>query len=126
MNVEDLRNPFIVASYQGPDTTIDHNGYVKDGFLYVSHYRRGLVVFDASDPEQLHEVASFDTFLAPAGKQSGFRRRLGRLSVLPVRNGRDQRHQQWALRAARPRGDIGAAGGARLAFATLCGERRGG
>jgi hypothetical protein len=72
MNVEDLRNPFIVASYQGPDTTIDHNGYVKDGFLYVSHYRRGLVVFDAGDPEQLHEVASFDTFLAPAANEAGF------------------------------------------------------
>jgi len=72
MNVEDLRNPFIVASYQGPDTTIDHNGYVKDGFLYVSHYRRGLVVFDAGDPEQLHEVASFDTFLVPATNEAGF------------------------------------------------------
>jgi choice-of-anchor B domain-containing protein len=72
MNVDDLRNPFIVASYQGPDTTIDHNGYVKDGFLYVSHYRRGLVVFDAGDPEQLHEVASFDTFLAPAANEAGF------------------------------------------------------
>ena len=72
MNVEDLRNPFIVASYQGSDTTIDHNGYVKDGFLYVSHYRRGLVVFDAGDPEQLHEVASFDTFLVPATNEAGF------------------------------------------------------
>ena len=64
MNVDDLRNPFIVASYQGPGTATDHNGYVKGGFLYVSHYRRGLVVFDASEPEQLREVASFDTFLA--------------------------------------------------------------
>ena len=71
MNVDDLRNPFIVASYQGPDTSTDHNGYVKDGFLYVSHYRRGLVVFDVSDPEHLREVASFDTFLAPAGNSAG-------------------------------------------------------
>lgn len=71
MNVDDLRNPFIVASYQGPDTTTDHNGYVKDGFLYVSHYRRGLVVFDASDPLELQEVASFDSFLAPASNSAG-------------------------------------------------------
>lgn len=71
MNVEDLRNPFIVASYQGPDTTTDHNGYVRNGFLYVSHYRRGLVVFDAGEPEQLREVASFDTFLAPAANVAG-------------------------------------------------------
>ena len=40
---------------------------MKGSFLYVSHYRRGLVVFDVSDPEHLREVASFDTFLAPAG-----------------------------------------------------------
>jgi choice-of-anchor B domain-containing protein len=71
MNVDDLRNPFIVASYQGPDTTTDHNGYVKDGFLYVSHYRRGLVVFDASDPLELKEVASFDSFLAPVSNSAG-------------------------------------------------------
>jgi choice-of-anchor B domain-containing protein len=71
MNVEDLRNPFIVASYQGPDTTTDHNGYVKDGFLYVSHYRRGLVVFDASVPDALREVANLDTFLAPASNSAG-------------------------------------------------------
>ncbi len=71
MNVDDLRNPFIVASYQGPDTTTDHNGYVKDGFLYVSHYRRGLVVFDASDPLELKEVASFDSFLAPTSNSAG-------------------------------------------------------
>jgi choice-of-anchor B domain-containing protein len=71
MNVDDLRNPFIVASYQGPDTTTDHNGYVKDGFLYVSHYRRGLVVFDASDPHELKEVASFDSFLAPSTNSAG-------------------------------------------------------
>ena len=71
MNVDDLRNPFIVASYQGPGTATDHNGYVKGGFLYVSHYRRGLVVFDASEPEQLREVASFDTFLQPAADSAG-------------------------------------------------------
>ncbi len=71
MNVDDLRNPFIVASYQGPGTATDHNGYVKNGFLYVSHYRRGLVVFDASAPEELREVASFDTFLLPAADGAG-------------------------------------------------------
>jgi hypothetical protein len=70
MNVESLLNPYIVASYQGPDTTTDHNGYVKGGFLYVSHYRRGLVVFDAEEPEHLREVASLDTFLSPAPNEA--------------------------------------------------------
>lgn len=71
MNVDDLRNPFIVASYQGPDTTTDHNGYTKGKLLYVSHYRRGVVVFDSTDPAVLREVASFDTFLAPAANSAG-------------------------------------------------------
>jgi choice-of-anchor B domain-containing protein len=71
MNVDDLRNPFIQASYQGPDTTTDHNGYVKGSLLYVSHYRRGLVVFDASNPAQLRELSHFDTFLAPAANSAG-------------------------------------------------------
>ena len=72
MNVDDLRNPFIQASYQGPDTTIDHNGYTKGNLLYVSHYRRGLAVFDASDPMQLRQLSSFDTFVAPAANGAGF------------------------------------------------------
>ncbi len=71
MNVDDLRNPFIIASYQGPDTTTDHNGYTKGNLLYVSHYRRGLAVFDISNPAQLREVASFDTFLAPLANSAG-------------------------------------------------------
>jgi len=71
MNVDDLRNPFIVGSWQGPDTTTDHNGYTKGNLLYVSHYRRGLVVFDASNPAQLRELANFDTFLAPAANSAG-------------------------------------------------------
>ncbi|MGH8250934.1 MAG: choice-of-anchor B family protein [Steroidobacteraceae bacterium] len=71
MNVDDLRNPFIVGSYQGPDTTTDHNGYTRGDLLYVSHYRRGLVVFDASDPEELRELGSFDTFLEPAANSAG-------------------------------------------------------
>jgi choice-of-anchor B domain-containing protein len=72
MNVDDLRNPFIVASYQGPDTTTDHNGYTKGSLLYVSHYRRGLVIFDASTPSQLREIGHFDTFLSPAANVAGF------------------------------------------------------
>ncbi len=72
MNVDDLRNPFIQATYQGPDTTTDHNGYTKGNLLYVSHYRRGLVVFDVSNPMQLRELSHFDTFVSPAGNSAGF------------------------------------------------------
>ncbi len=71
MNLDDLRNPFIQVSYQGPDTTTDHNGYTKGDLYYVSHYRRGLVVFDVSNPMQLRELAYFDTFLSPAANSAG-------------------------------------------------------
>ena len=125
MNVDDLRNPFIVASYQGPDTTTDHNGYTKGGLLYVSHYRRGLVIFDASIPRNCGD-RDFDTFLAPAANSAGIRWRLGRLSVLPVGHGRHQRHQQRAVRPARPCGELrkARARSATSARAPRRGERR--
>ena len=71
MALDDLRAPSVVESYFGPNTTTDHNGYTKGDLYYVSHYRRGLVVFDASDPEELREVGSFDTFLAPVADSAG-------------------------------------------------------
>lgn len=71
MNLDNLRAPSVVTSYTGPTTTTDHNGYTKGNFYYVSHYRRGLAVFDVADPNQLREVAHFDTFLAPAANSAG-------------------------------------------------------
>ena len=83
MNVDSLINPFIVASYQGPDTTTDHNGYTKGSLLYVSHYRRGLVIFDASMPSQLREIGHFDTFLSPSANTAGFDGAWGVYPFLP-------------------------------------------
>jgi len=59
------------VSYTGPTTTTDHNGYFRGNYYYLSHYRRGVVVFDASDPAQLVEVAHFDNYLTPAGNSAG-------------------------------------------------------
>lgn len=71
MNLDNLRAPSIVTSYRGTTTTTDHNGYTKGSFYYVSHYRRGLAVFDAADPNQLREIAHFDTFLSPSANSAG-------------------------------------------------------
>jgi choice-of-anchor B domain-containing protein len=71
LDLADLRAPRIVTSYTGANTTTDHNGYVKGTRLYVSHYRRGVVVFDAAAPESLRELGYFDTFLAPAADAAG-------------------------------------------------------
>jgi choice-of-anchor B domain-containing protein len=71
MNLDDLRAPTIVTSYQTTGTTTDHNGYTKGNRYFVSHYRRGLVVFDVSNPAQLREIGAFDTFLVPAADTAG-------------------------------------------------------
>lgn len=71
MSLENLRAPTLVTSYTGATTTTDHNGYTKGSFYYVSHYRRGLVVFDVTNPNQMREVAHLDTFLAPAENSAG-------------------------------------------------------
>ena len=72
MDLGDLRAPSITVHNVGTTTTTDHNGYTKGSRYYVSHYRRGLVVFDAANPNQsLREIGSFDTFLAPAANTGG-------------------------------------------------------
>lgn len=71
MDLSNLRSPSIVTSYTGATTTTDHNGYTKGNLYYVSHYRRGLVVFDVTNPNQLREVGHLDTFLSPAPNSSG-------------------------------------------------------
>lgn len=71
LDISSLTEPVVRTSYTGPTNSTDHNGYVKGDRLYVSHYRRGLVVFDASDPNSLKEVGNLDTFTNPAGDTAG-------------------------------------------------------
>jgi choice-of-anchor B domain-containing protein len=81
-----LRAPRVVTSYSGPTTTTDHNGYVRGNYYYVSHYRRGLVVFDASNPEHLVEVSSFDNYLTPSANSAGTDGAWGVYPFLPSGN----------------------------------------
>ncbi len=86
MDIGDLRAPRLVTSYLGPDTTTDHNGYVRGDRYYVSHYRRGLVVFDITDPEALVEVGHLDTFLTPADNSAQTQGAWGVYPFLPSGN----------------------------------------
>jgi choice-of-anchor B domain-containing protein len=83
LNIDNLRFPTIVTSFRGLDTTTDHNGYTKGNRYYVSHYRRGLVVFDATNPAQLAEIGNFDTFLVPAANSAGTDGAWGVYPLLP-------------------------------------------
>lgn len=58
----DLENPKHFASHQHQTAAIDHNMYVKDGYVYQANYTAGLRILDLNDVEsgRLYEVGSFD------------------------------------------------------------------
>lgn len=71
LDVGDLRSPSLVTSFIGGNTATDHNGYTIGDRYYVSHYKRGLVIFDVTNPRALAEVGSFDTYLSPSANSAG-------------------------------------------------------
>ncbi|HET9474345.1 MAG TPA: choice-of-anchor B family protein [Steroidobacteraceae bacterium] len=71
LDVGDLRAPSLVTSYLGGTTSTDHNGYTIGNRYYVAHYKRGLVIFDSTNPNTLSEIGSFDTYLSPAANSAG-------------------------------------------------------
>ena len=67
-DVSDLSNPTHFGDFSSAVTTsIDHNLYVRDGFIFEANYTSGLRVFDACDPANPVEVGFFDTFPANDG-----------------------------------------------------------
>ncbi len=69
-DLKDLDDPFVAEQYFGETKAIDHNLYVKGNYVYESNYAAGLRILDASDPENLNEVAFFDTY--PANDAASF------------------------------------------------------
>ena len=55
-------------------------------YYYVSHYRRGVVVYDAADPNQLVEVAHFDNYVTPSSNVAGTDGTWGVYPFLPSGN----------------------------------------
>ena len=70
----------------GATTTTDHNGYMRGSYYYVSHYRRGVVVYDAANPNQLVEVAHFDNYVTPSTNIAGTDGAWGVYPFLPSGN----------------------------------------
>jgi choice-of-anchor B domain-containing protein len=71
LDIGDLRVPNLITSYIGGARSTDHNGYTIGNRYYVSHYKRGLVIFDSTNPQALSEIGSFDTYLSPAANSAG-------------------------------------------------------
>jgi choice-of-anchor B domain-containing protein len=86
LDLANLRAPTVQISYSGPTTTTDHNGYVRGTSYYVSHYRRGVVIYDAVNPNALVEIAHFDNYLAPSTNSAGTDGTWGVYPFLPSGN----------------------------------------
>jgi choice-of-anchor B domain-containing protein len=69
-NVSDLDNPVYRGFFEHQTTAIDHNLYVKDGFVFESNYTTGLRMLkignlESTNPNDwLTEVAYYDTYAA--------------------------------------------------------------
>ena len=57
----DLDDPVVLDEYLALTEVIDHNLYIKGDYMYQSNYFAGLRIIDVSDPNNLVEVAYFDT-----------------------------------------------------------------
>lgn len=63
-DLNDLDNPVYMGVYQHDNTSIDHNMYIVDQFIYQSNYRSGVRIFDASRAAQgtIDPLGYFDLF----------------------------------------------------------------
>jgi len=85
-NVEDLGNMFEtdrVQSNPGSDV-IPHNVHVRNDFLITSYYTDGIVIHDASNPDNITLVGEYDT--SPNYSGSGYHGSWGAYPFLPSGN----------------------------------------
>ncbi|HEX9637690.1 MAG TPA: choice-of-anchor B family protein [Acidobacteriota bacterium] len=62
IDVRDLEQPRLAATFTSGRPSIDHNLMVRGPFVFEANYRSGLRVFDAAKLAQVHEAAYFDTY----------------------------------------------------------------
>jgi len=60
-DISDLGNITMLDEYLGPGR-LAHNVMIRSPFAYLSHYESGLIVLDISDPVNILEVGSYDTY----------------------------------------------------------------
>jgi len=86
LDISNLSSPSIINTYTGPTQAADHNGFTKADKYYMSNYRRGLTVFDLSNPANPTEFGYFDTLPAPAQNSANFDGAWGTYPYLPSGN----------------------------------------
>lgn len=70
-NIEDLSNPYEVATYTANGQSLTHNPYVRGNYAFFSHNTEGLRVVDIKDPTLPVEVGYYDTYEGLSGGFSG-------------------------------------------------------
>ena len=63
-DLQDLDNPSVQTSYNGPTAAIDHNGYVKGDTFFLANYTAGVRILDISNigTGVMQEEGFFDTY----------------------------------------------------------------
>jgi choice-of-anchor B domain-containing protein len=87
-DISDLDNIKFLDAFQpyrplGEAATIPHNTHYHNGFLVTSWYEDGVIVIDGNKPDNLVEVASYDTWLQASGTGRGFNGCWGVTPYLP-------------------------------------------
>ncbi|KAA0216499.1 MAG: choice-of-anchor B family protein [Leptolyngbya sp. PLA3] len=62
IDVSNLSAPVQVGTFTSNSTSIDHNLYTRDQYIFEANYTSGLRVFDASNPVSPVQIAFFDTY----------------------------------------------------------------
>ena len=60
-DIQDMGNVALLGEYLG-ESNIAHNTHIRGDFAYISHYTVGVKIVDISDPNNLIEVAEYDTY----------------------------------------------------------------
>ncbi|MBK7410571.1 MAG: choice-of-anchor B family protein [Saprospirales bacterium] len=77
LDVSDLTDISVIDVFRSAllapaDTaTIPHNAFIRDNYIFVSYYHDGVQVFDMSNPNNVQQVAWYDTYPANTN-YSGF------------------------------------------------------
>ncbi len=83
-DISDLTNIRLLDEFRPPKSlnsgVIPHNVHVLNDYLIISHYTDGMVIVDATHPDNLVEVGYFDTF---GGQDGGFNGCWGAYPYLP-------------------------------------------
>ena len=99
-DVSDLHGPRFIGSFFDDLNSIQHNCYIKDGFMYSSNYVAGLAVYDVRDPSvapkriglfdaenQLPNAFDYDGWYEWVGTWSNFLFPSGTIAHSDMRNG---------------------------------------